>query len=70
MSFIACSDCVAVDIRNARRSGPRGWPVPALLGDESALKFVCHNGGRRRKLTGRILFGTLIAAMLIVLRFE
>lgn len=42
----------------------------AATGDESALKFVCHRCARRRKLTGRVLFGTLIAAVLIILLLE
>jgi hypothetical protein len=42
----------------------------ALTGDESALKFVCYQCARRRRLTRRILFGTLIAAILVVLLLE
>jgi hypothetical protein len=42
----------------------------AITGDESALNFVCHRCARRRRLTKRILFGVLIAAILIVLVLE
>lgn len=54
-----------------------GGPITALrglgaavTGDESASKFVCHRCARRRKLTRRVIFAVLIAAILIVLLLE
>lgn len=41
-----------------------------VLGDETALKFICHRCARRRKLTSRIVFGLLIAAVVTVLALE
>lgn len=42
----------------------------AVTGDESALKFVCHRCAKRRRLASRVIFGTLIVAVLVVLLLE
>jgi hypothetical protein len=41
-----------------------------LTGDASTFKFVCHRCARRRRLTGRVIFGTLLAAIGLALLLE
>ena len=41
-----------------------------LTGDTSVLKFVCHRCVRRRRLRRRVLFGLLVAAILLALLIE